>query len=516
MLKNLQVFYCNILLIYCFFLNIPQVSAGSCSDYATSGCTIQIEMYKSFIKKTDKDITRISIANSDIADARVISPRQVLLIGNKAGSTNLIIWYKNDNKKENEPEEEELAEVYDVSVYVSYALMNTIHNTIRRLVPDSQVNIQRAKSGVILDGHVESQQMLERVLNIAKSYVDIFDNNNLISIRGSQQVQLEVRIAEVSRSGIKQMGLGFLNNNDWSIGLFSSGEASGTSIAQNMVTPPTVTESIDSQGTQTTTTSSRGGISRGTESIIDLASPFGSAFQIALHAVEDDSMAILSILKGQGLSRILASPTLVTMSGQEAEFMVGGEYPYPVPGSLGQTTIEYKRFGIMLIFTPTVVGKETISIQVQPEVSSLDYSSAVSSGGVAVPGLRTRRGSTTLQLKDGQTFAMAGLINEEVQSVSNKVPFLGDIPILGTLFTSKEFQRSETELVIMVTPRLVRAMNPDEVPSLPGEGDTDNISDADFFLKNRVSNPVKKTNHKPDKKQKKTTPEFSGKTGFTR
>ena len=512
MLKNPQVFYYIILFICCFFINMPVASAGSCNDYATSGCTIEIEMHKSFIKKTERDITRISIANPDIADARVITPRQVLLIGSKSGSTNLIIWHKNNNKTDINPEEEEQAEVYDVEVYVSYATLKAIHGSLRKMVPEAKVNIQRAAKGIILDGEVESQQMLERVLSIVRSYADVMDHNNLITITGSQQVQLEVRIAEVSRSGMKQMGLGFLNNNDWSIGLFASGEVSGSSTALNSDIPATITETIDYFGNYSRTETS-GGISRGTESVMSLSSPFASAFQIALHAVEDDSMAILSVLKGQGLSRILASPTLVTMSGQEAEFMVGGEYPYPVQGFLGRTTIEYKHFGIMLIFTPTVVGKETISIQVQPEVSSLDYSSAVNSGGVAVPGLRTRRGSTTLQLKDGQTFAMAGLISEEVQSSLNKVPFLGDIPILGSLFTSKQYQRSETELVIIVTPRLVRAMNSDEVPLLPGEGENDNISDAEFFLMNRVTNPEMTAKHPQMDEQ---IPEFSGKTGFTR
>jgi pilus assembly protein CpaC len=248
---------------------------------------------------------------------------------------------------------------------------------------------------------------------------------------------------------------------------------------------------------------------------MNLASPFGSAFQVALHAVEDDTLAILSLLKGQGLSRILASPTLVTMSGQEAEFMVGGEYPYPIQGDSGHVSIEFKRFGVMLRFTPMLVGKETLTIQVEPEVSSLDFSLTVSSAGVAVPGLRTRRGSTTLQLKDGQTFAMAGLLNEETRTVLNKIPFLGDIPILGALFTSKEFQKSESELVIIVTPRLVRAMNPDEVPRLPGEGENDNVSDADFFLLNRVRNPGPPPSVDLDPNSGDLQG-FTGETGFAR
>ena len=492
-----------ILLLISIFLTGPLMAiADTCNDFADSGCRIDIEMHKSFVKQSDEPITRVAIADPDIADVQLITPRQVLIISRKnAGTTSLTVWHGEDR-----------AEVYDVRVYVPGNLLEAVQHNLGRLVPEARVNIVPAKNGVILDGEVDSQETLERVLRIVRAYVDVSENNILVTIIGSQQVQLEVKIAEISRSGMKQMGLGFLNNRDWSIGLFSSGSASGGSTAQNSDIPATITETVDTFGNYTRTFS-EGGVSRNLDSSIDISSPFSSAFQIALHSVKDDSLAILSLLKGQGLSRILASPTLVAMSGQEAQFMVGGEYPYPVQGDIGETTIEYKRFGIMLGFTATVTGKDTISIQVRPEVSSLDYAAGVSVGGVAVPGLRTRRGSTTLQLRDGQTFAMAGLINEQVQWSLNKVPFLGDIPVLGALFTSKEYQRAETELVIIVTPRLVRAMNPHEVPALPGEDRQENINDLDFFLKNRVSNPEKQNDATG---QRMIAPKFSGKTGFSR
>ncbi|WP_269435751.1 type II and III secretion system protein family protein [Desulfosarcina ovata] len=143
----------------------------------------------------------------------------------------------------------------------------------------------------------------------------------------------------------------------------------------------------------------------------------------------------------------------------------------------------YKTFGIMLRFTPMVVAPETITVQVEPEISTVDYSLSVTSGGVNVPGLKTRRGSNTLQLKDGQTFVIAGLLQEDSSTVTNKIPFLGDIPYLGSLFTSKEFEKNESELMIIVTPRLVRALNPDEVPRLPGEEEMGVVGDAGFFLK---------------------------------
>jgi pilus assembly protein CpaC len=295
------------------------------------------------------------------------------------------------------------------------------------------------------------------VLTAVKS----FDVNviNMITVSGSQQVQLEVNIAEVSKSGSKQMGLGFINNSDWNIGLFPSGSFSGASAAVG---------------------DSSGGVTSG----LDLASPFASAFQLAVHSLSGDTVGILSILKGQGLARILATPTLVTMSGQEADFLVGGEFPVPVPGDNGSTNVTFKEFGILLRFTPMVVDKETITIRVEPEVSSVDYSLGVISGGVSVPGISTRRGATTLQLKDGQSFVMAGLLKEESATTISKFPFLGDIPIIGSLFTSKSFQKSESELMIMVTPRLVRALNADELPPLPGAAERSNVSDVDFFLRN--------------------------------
>lgn len=484
-------------------LNIPALSqAGSCRDFAQSACHIDVELQKSFVKQADETITRVSIADPRIADVELITPTQVLVIAkDRAGTTSLTLWHGDT-----------LAEVYDIRVYASDALIQAIQDRLSRLVPGAKVRVLPAKEGVILDGEVESQETLERVLTLVKSYVT--PANNLMTLKGNQQVQLEVKIAEVSRSGMKQMGLSFLNNRDWTVGVFPSGQVTGSATSDNFHVPSTTIETIDVFGNVSRTTT-EGGTDRILSSIMDIASPFGSAFQVALHAVEDDTLAILSLLKGQGLSRILACPTLVTMSGQEAEFMVGGEYPYPVQGESGQTSIEFKRFGVMLRFTPMVVGKETLTIHVEPEVSSLDFSLPVTSGGVAVPGLRSRRGSTTLQLKDGQTFAMAGLLNEETRTVVNKIPFFGDLPLLGALFTSKEYQRNESELVIIVTPRLVRALNPEEVPLLPGEGENDHVGDVDFFLLNQVSGPVEKP---PVGLGSETgrVPGFTGETGFSR
>jgi pilus assembly protein CpaC len=429
--------------------------ADPCSSDDPARCRIDIELHKSLVKHTDRPITRISIADPEIADYHLVTPTQILLISKqKIGATNMIIWYDEEN-----------IEIFEVRVFVSGDLLLTIRTALNSIAPGADIHIRQSPGGLLLFGEVNSQETLDTVLKVVSSHVQSVIN--LITVRGSQQVQLAVRIAEVSRTGLKQMGLGFLTNRDWSIGLFNSGTAGGSVVATN----------ID------------GNASRGIQSTLDLATPFASAFQLTLHSLNDDFMGILSVLKQQNLARLLASPTLVTMSGQEANFLVGGEFPVPVQGSDSQTTVQFKTFGIMLRFTPMVVGGETITIQVEPEISNVDYSLAVVSGGVGVPGVRTRRGSTTLQLKDGQTFVMAGLLQENLSTVTSKVPFLGDIPYLGSLFTSKEFQKNESELMIIVTPRLVRALNPDEVPRLPNEKGMEVISDTDFFFGNRTEPP---------------------------
>jgi pilus assembly protein CpaC len=494
--------------------------SANCPGFGNDRCTIGVEIHKSIIQETEDPITRASIADPAIADIQVITPRQILVIAkNQPGTTNLIVWH-GDNE----------ADVYEVRVVIPDDLINAIRQRIAQLVPNALVTAIPGGKGVLLNGEVSSSQMLDRVLMVVGSFdVKIV---NLITVTGSQQVQLEVKIAEVSRSGAKKMGLGFLFKNDWNIGLFPSGGVSGALSTSNSTLPETVVTEVNAIEQTVSQYTTGGGLSQSLSSEIDLQAPFGSAFQLALHGVSDDFMAVLSLLKSQGLAQMLATPTLVTMSGQEAEFLVGGEFPIPVAGGFNETAIEFKQYGIILRFTPFVNGNETITIKVAPEVSNPDYSLAVFSGGVSVPGLKSRRGATTLQLKDGQTFIMAGLLMEELYSTVNKFPFLGDLPILGTLFTSKQFQKNETELMVMVTPRLVRALNADEVPALPGHGAWGDVNDVDFFLLNREpamareALPVQDDSAAPLPSRgvdspsatgapDGTVPGFQGKTGFT-
>ena len=475
-----------VLAVWLFSCVDAVVAAQNCADFAGAGCSIVIGPHMSFVKSVNRPVTKIAIADAQVADAELLTTTQILLIAkDKTGITSLTLWHGDGH-----------AEVYQVEVRLLDKVWNDIREALRRLAPNARVQVERLGDGVVLDGTVESQEELERVLEITRSFVPNF--TNMVRVSGSQQVQLEVRIAEVSRSGIKQLGLGFLLNKDWQVAVFPSGSAAGAMTGLREKTLDQSGQNFDSKIA-----------SLAADAI--LASPYDSAFQVLAHGVNNDLLAILSILKGQGLSRLLASPTLVTMSGQEASFLVGGEFPYPVTDRNGNTNVQFKQFGIMLRFTPFVVASETITIKVEPEVSALDYSMLTSSGGTAVPGITTRRGQSTLQLKDGQTFAMAGLLKEETRSAVNKVPFLGDLPVLGTLFTSKEFQASETELVIIVSPRLVRALNQHEVAPLPGANLGRDVSDLDFFLLNRGLSPAGPAPAPGVPK----APRFSGEIGFT-
>ena len=496
-----------------------------------------IYLGKTFLFETKNEFKRVVVGDARIASVRAISTNQILIKGTTPGWTNLIIWHNNNFPPV----------VYDFKVEIDPKMISEVQELIKEFVPFSKVRVVPANTELLLEGEVESQQDMHRVLQIVTAFfsykkkkrvnkteegkssttinigsgkkgadadevisqlkqnldINVAIKNNLIVLRGCQQVQLEVKIAEVSRSNIKKMGLSFLNNHDWSIGVFPTGTADGS-----MGTAPE----------RTSVASTAGGIVTGTtgganiESLAEIASPFGAAFQVLLHSTDDDSLAILSLLKGQGLARLLAEPTLVTMSGQTARFNVGGEFPVPATDSEGSTKIEYKEYGILLEFTPTVIGKETISLRVSPEVSSPDWSLGTASGGVSVPGLKSRTASATLQLKDGQTFVMAGLLKEESYVVVNKIPFLGDIPVIGTFFTSKEVQKSETELVIIVTPRLVRPLNRNEIRALPGDDIIDNVSDFEFFFLNRTGK-TKKIDKNENGQQERS---FTGEIGFER
>ncbi|WP_319526467.1 pilus assembly protein N-terminal domain-containing protein [uncultured Desulfosarcina sp.] len=478
-------------MILLFSLSTPAVSA----DLRPSETIEGIYLGKTFVYQAAVRFERVAVGHAGVAVVRALSDDTLLIKGNKPGRTNLILW----------PVDGSPPVSLDLKVDVDPLLIADVEKMVGEMVPDAEVRIVSANGTLILDGTVTSLTMMQRVLQIVSAYfgektdaeedaqqastivigdsgsysaqddegqlgqnlnTKIAIRNNLIVVRGPQQVQLEVKIAEVSRSGVKQMGLAYLYNGSEAFSFVQGGDVSGSS---SLARPSTNGTTVDENNIISSTA--------------ELATPFSSAFQLLFHSSNRNNLALLNLLKGQGLARYLATPTLVAMSGQEATFQVGGSFPIPSSNSNG-TDINYREYGVLLRFTPVVLDRETISLQVNPEVSSPDWTMGTYSGGVAVPGTKERTASTTLQLKDGQSFVMAGLLKEEMYTEVSKLPLLGDIPVLGSLFTNKEYSKDESELIIVVTPRLVRPLEPFERPPLPGENWKNEIGDLDFYLTN--------------------------------
>ncbi|MBI3995498.1 MAG: pilus assembly protein N-terminal domain-containing protein [Nitrospirae bacterium] len=399
---------------------------GEKSTAAAPMLRIQFQVGQSRLVDLETAVNRVVISDPEMADVQVITPRQVLVNGKRPGLATLILMTS-----------EGKSIFYDLEINVN---IGQIRERLAALIPQSKIVVSGARDGVILSGEVTDLEEMNNALAIVRAYTD--KTTNLLRVGGSQQVQLEVQIAEVSRSAMRKLGLNFVSHGD-KLSIGYTGRGAGTD-----ATRPTVLD----------------------------------AFQVAVGIRGDSLGGILSLMEGQGLSKTLATPTLIAMSGQEASFLAGGEFPVPVAQRENTITIEYKEFGIRLKFLPTVIGRETISMKVLPEVSNLDFTAAVNVGGLSVPGLTTRRAETTVQLKDGQGFAIAGLLSDRVVSQIDKIPVLGSIPIIGALFRSVQYQREETELLIVVTPKLAQPVEAKQMPPLPGEDQSFDPDNARLFL----------------------------------
>ncbi len=377
---------------------------------------------KSTILKSVLPIKRVSIANPDIADFLLLSPHDIYLTGKTAGTTNLTLWQNN-----------KVTEIYDLEV--SYDL-SRLKQQVHEVVPEEkELQIISTNDSITLAGRMINTANLSKVTALARSYAPKGKINNLVQVGGVHQVMLEVRIAEIARSTTKGLGINFnyVNNGDFGVSLLGG-----------------LSQLADNPTDSNLATS---------------GAPFALKVSPAVDALFRFSSGnstwtgLIDALKEDGLVKVLAEPTLIALSGQTANFLAGGEFPIPVPQGLGTVAIDYKNFGVSLNFTPTVLSENVISIQVAPDVSELDFSTAVQFSGFVVPGITTRRASTTIELADGQSFAIAGLLRDSIKSQVSKFPLLGDLPVLGALFRSQSFLKNKTELIIIVTPHLVKPLN---------------------------------------------------------
>jgi pilus assembly protein CpaC len=386
---------------------------------------LRLRVGHSKVLRTPFAITRISMADPEIADIILISEKEVYVNAQAPGVTNLSIWGRNR---------------FSTALVTVEADVSLLKEKLHLVLPKEKIGVEAAGDSVVLTGEVSGPVAQSTAVSLALPFAGGKKEKvvNLIHVGGVQQVMLEVRVAEINRNVADRIGLN---------AVVLGQDAFGVSQINNLASVSNLVRSFTSTV-----------FNQGISSNITAIAGFQAAG--ALWTLFFD------LLKQQGLGRVLAEPNLVTTSGQEATFLAGGEFPIPVPqsgvGGGSTITIEYKKFGVGLNFTPTVLDDGKISMRVAPEVSELDFTAGVAftSLGFTVPGLKVRRMSTNVEVKDGQTFAIAGLLQDSHRDVINKFPVLGNIPILGALFRSSSYQKNETELVVLVIPHLVKPMAP--------------------------------------------------------
>lgn len=376
---------------------------------------------RSTVLLTDFDITRIAITNPAIADAVVVKPREVLVDGKGPGTVSLIVWGSDVRKH------------YDVVVDRG---VHVLQQNLQQLFPGEDINVAVNDEAVVLSGAVSNNDVMLRAAEIARAAFPKSSVVNMLQLPGgspSQQVMLQVRFAEVNRNALQQAGISFFTTR---VGFTSR------STTQQYAAPD-----------------------------FDDTKPGGLEFTDFLNLFYfhrgEGIGGVLKALQARGFLQSLAEPNLIAYNGQEASFLAGGEIPIPVvSGAAGNVSVVYKEFGIRLTFRPTIAG-DVIRLKLRPEVSSLDFNNGIILSGFRIPALNTRRAETDVELRDGQSFAVAGLLNNVSQTDRQAIPILSRLPIVGNLFKSKAARAEQTELMVLITPRLVRPLDPDEVPPLP-------------------------------------------------
>jgi pilus assembly protein CpaC len=392
--------------------------------------TVTVAQGNSTVVTYPSSLQRVSIGNPEVADAVVVSAREIVVNGKAPGTTTLLTWDGAGNRT-----------LYSVQVTLD---AGSLERDLERYFPGAGVEVAATGRTIVLSGTVEDQRVAEKARTLASQIggdVNIIDN---MSVPDPGQVMLRVRFAEVNRSAMRDLGINLLH-------VDPDNPQGGN---ESFITPGSFSGQFPGTPTQT----------------------FSDAVNFFLFHDGSNVAAFIRALQTRGQFRSLAEPNLMTTPGDSASFLAGGEFPYPVlqgGGGNQAVTIAFQEFGVRLNFLPTITNTGAIRLEVEPEVSSLDFTQGLTISGFNIPALLSRRAQTTIELQDGQTFAIAGLMDQSMTTNVSKVPLLGDIPILGSLFSSEEIQQNRTELLVLVTPELVRPGEQDEEPAVPtGEPET--------------------------------------------
>jgi len=461
---------------------------------------VQVPLFKSLVLNLAGPATRVSVGNPDVADILILRASQLYVLGKDLGTTNVILWDKNDKL------------VGNVAVEVTHDL-ESLKEKLHTLLPDEPIEVYSVQRSIVLRGMVSSPGTIDAAMRIADGYLaqiqsgteaTMFEQEdqsrredksvgeiiNLMQVGGAQQVMLEVKVAEISRQELKRLNAQFnvigIGDNNWNLG----GVNGGATFPDAEFGAPV----------------------NGRLPVFGERAPWGPAIDefapnpmsiqnqgLFASFLTDNTLFNLAIdaAKENGLAKILAEPTLTTLTGEEAEFLSGGEFPIPVPRGDDGITIEYREFGVELKFLPVVLGSGKINVRLNIAVSELVNSNTIgirtaeTNAAFVVPSLNKRSAMSTVELREGQSIAIAGLINDRLREIVTKFPGLGELPVLGALFRSNEFVNNETELLIMVTPHLAKPMNGDKV-RLPTDSFVE-PTDLDFYLMGRLEGRRKPT-----------------------
>lgn len=417
---------------------------------ATSGevASLDVVLNRAETIEVQKEVSEILVGNPEIADVVALSDRSIYVLGKKIGSTSVSVVDRDRN----------VIAVVGVKVTSDIAALKA---RLATHLPQSRIDVVEGNGKVLLSGIVPNSVALSRALAIGEQFAPGAITNGL-AVRGSQQVLLEVRFIEANRDSSRDLGVAWdVFKNNGNLGIFTG----LTGLASNN-------------------------------------SPFGVAVARLLDSGTKVDV-IIQALEKRGLARRLAEPNLVALSGDTASFLAGGEFPFPVQSTAvngqNQITVEFKKFGVGLAFTPTVLANGLINLKIEPEVSELDPTTTLRVGDIEIPSISVRRARTTIELRDGQSFAMAGLLQANTISNKNQIPWLGQVPVLGPLLRSAAYSRKETDLVIIVTPRLVKPRKPGDAPlRTPLDGKVA-ANDVEFFVGGReeikVGKPDPKSGH---------------------
>jgi pilus assembly protein CpaC len=420
---------------------MPPASSSAIVDAAPTEVTLLVG--RSAVVDVDRPISRVSLTSADVADALVTSPNQLLVNGKAPGTISMFVWERAGGMRR-----------FEVTVNRD---MVALDRQLAQLFPNEAIQAQSSGRQIVLSGKVSRKDLAERAIDVAAGFVGKREEViSLLQVQEgprSNQVLLKVRFAEVSRSALTELGLSLftsptgINN---TLGRITTQQFPAPSYDELQATK------VDSEfGSDVTASSGK--------------FTFSDFLNFFVLSQKYDLGLLVRALQTRGLFQSLAEPNLVAESGKEASFLAGGEFPIPVAQGSGANigvSVQFKEFGVRLAFTPTVVG-DRVHLKVRPEVSMLDFNNAVSLGGFRIPALTTRRTETELELQNGQTFAIAGLMNNSMTETLSKVPGIGDIPILGYLFRSKAARKDQTELVVIITPQILPTNSPGVTTGLP-------------------------------------------------